>query len=138
MCQVVLINEHVESRTAKLGLHPPEACVDIEIISSANEQSKHKQDILLLIGKSGHVYAYDDCSVEKYLLQCQSRNPPSLPKEVMVKLPFVDSSITVAKLITDNPYSLCSTDEVCLIIHIHYIITLSYYMGPFDNKVGKL
>ncbi|KAM7519969.1 hypothetical protein LguiB_018931 [Lonicera macranthoides] len=111
LLQVVLINEHVESRTAKLGLHPPEACVDIEIISSANEQSKHKQDYLLLIGKSGHVYAYDDCSIEKYLLQCQSRTPPSLPKEVMIKLPFVDSSITVAKLITDNPYSLCSTDE---------------------------
>ncbi|CAL5366047.1 unnamed protein product [Camellia sinensis] len=111
LLQVVVLNEHTESRTIKLGLHLPEPCVDMEIISSSNEKSKHKQDAFLLLGKSGHVYAYDDCAIEKYLLQCQSRTPPSLPKEIMVKLPFADSSITVAKFITDNPYSLCSSDE---------------------------
>ncbi|KAF5960855.1 hypothetical protein HYC85_002064 [Camellia sinensis] len=111
LLQVVVLNEHTESRTIKLGLHLPEPCVDMEIISSSNEKSKHKQDAFLLLGKSGHVYAYDDCAIEKYLLQCQSRSPPSLPKEIMVKLPFADSSITVAKFITDNPYSLCSSDE---------------------------
>ncbi|GMP26941.1 hypothetical protein CsSME_00003162 [Camellia sinensis var. sinensis] len=98
LLQVVVLNEHTESRTIKLGLHLPEPCVDMEIISSSNEKSKHKQDAFLLLGKSGHVYAYDD-------------SPPSLPKEIMVKLPFADSSITVAKFITDNPYSLCSSDE---------------------------
>ncbi|KAL7231198.1 hypothetical protein ACSBR2_009461 [Camellia fascicularis] len=111
LLQVVVLNEHTESRTIKLGLHLPEPCVDMEIISSSNGKSKHKQDAFLLLGKSGHVYAYDDCAIEKYLLQCQSRTPPSLPKEIMVKLPFADSSITVAKFVTDNPYSLCSSDE---------------------------
>jgi WD40 repeat protein len=112
LIQVVLINENVESRTTKLGLHPPEACVDLEIISSPNgDQSKHKQDYLILLGKSGHIYAYDDSAIEKYLLQSQSRNPPSLPKDINVKLPFVDSSIIVAKFITDNPYSLSSSKE---------------------------
>lgn len=109
--QVILLNEHTETRTIKLGLHLSEPCLDMMITSSTTEQSKVKQDLLLLIGKSGNMYMYDDCSIEKYLLQCQSRSPPSLPKEVMVKMPFVDSSITVSKLIADNPYAL-SSDEV--------------------------
>ncbi|XP_059623340.1 uncharacterized protein LOC132266480 [Cornus florida] len=113
LLQVIIMNEHTESRTIKLGLHPPEPCVDMEIISSFNEQSKHKQDYFLLLGRSGHVYAYDDCSIEKYLLQSQSRSPPSLPKDVMVKLPFADSSITIAKLVADNPFFSCSADEDC-------------------------
>lgn len=103
MKQVVLLNEHTESRMIKLGLHLPEPCSDMEIISCSSEQGKHRQDCFLLVGKSGHIYAYDDCSIEKYLLQCQSRSHQSLPKEVMVKLPFVDSSITAAKFMTDNP-----------------------------------
>ncbi|KAK2999096.1 hypothetical protein RJ639_023440, partial [Escallonia herrerae] len=111
LLQVIIINEHTESRTIKLGLHPPEPCVDMEIISSSYEQSKHKQDSFLLLGKSGQVYAYDDSNIEKYLLQSQSRSPPSLPKEVMVRLPFVDSTITTAKFVTDNPYQLSSADK---------------------------
>lgn len=93
----------------------------MEIISSSKAPSKQKYDAFLLLGKSGVVYAYDDSLVERYLLQCQTRSPPSLPKEISVKLPFVDSSITIAKLITDNPYMLWSGNEVCsfsLTIHI--------------------
>lgn len=112
MLQVILINEHIESRTTKLGLHPPEPCVDMAIISSSIEQSKNNLDSFLLLGKSGHVYVYDDCVIEKYLLQSQSRSPPSLPKEVMVTLPFADSSITIAKFITDNQYMLGTANEV--------------------------
>lgn len=111
MTQVVLLNEDTEYRTIKLGLHLPEACIDMEIIPSS-EQSKHKQDCLLLLGISGHVYAYDDCLIEKYLLQCQSRSPPSLPKELMLKMPFVDSSITIAKFITDNQCMISPADAV--------------------------
>lgn len=103
MKQVVLLNEHTESRMIKLGLHLPEPCSDMEIISGASEQGKHRQVYFLLVGKSGHIYVYDDCSIEKYLLQLQSRSHNTLPKEVMVKMPFVDSSITAAKFITDNP-----------------------------------
>ncbi|XP_044461920.1 uncharacterized protein LOC123193167 isoform X3 [Mangifera indica] len=110
--QVILLNEQTESRTSKLVLPCSEPCIDMEIISSSSEQSKQKQDFLLLLGKSGHVYGYDDGQIESYLLQYQSRSPPSLPKEIMVKIPFFDSSITVVKFIADNPsYMLSSTDE---------------------------
>lgn len=117
--QVVIINDQIESRTTKLGIASPEPCVDMEIVSSYNEQNKHKEDCFLVLGKSGHVYLYDDFSIEKYLVQSQSqsRSPPSLPKEVKVRLPFTDSCITVAKFITDNPCMLSSADEV--ISHIH-------------------
>ncbi|XP_022740862.1 uncharacterized protein LOC111292647 isoform X2 [Durio zibethinus] len=115
LMQVILLNEHTESRTIKLGLHLSEPCVDMVITSSTTEQSKLKQDVLLLIGKSGSIYMYDDCSIEKYLLQCQSRSPPSLPKEVMVKMPFTDSNITVAKLITDNPNALSLDEDYILL-----------------------
>ncbi|CAK9156297.1 unnamed protein product [Ilex paraguariensis] len=111
LAQVILLNEHTDSRTVKLGLTPPEPCVDIEIISGFNEQGKCKQDTLMLLGKSGHIYAYDDCAIEKYLLQSQSRSPSSLPREIRVKLPFADSSITVAKFITDTSYLSGSVDE---------------------------
>ncbi|PSS00383.1 Syntaxin-binding protein [Actinidia chinensis var. chinensis] len=52
LLQVVILNEHTETRTIKLGLHLSELCVDMEIISSSNEPSKHRQDVLLVLGKS--------------------------------------------------------------------------------------
>ncbi|KAH7566170.1 hypothetical protein JRO89_XS08G0109400 [Xanthoceras sorbifolium] len=111
LSKVLLLNEHTESRTIKLALHLSEHCVNMEITSSSSEPSKQKQDSFLLLGNSGHVYAYDDCQIERYLLQYQSRSPPSLPKEVKVKIPFLDSSITAVKLITDSSYMLSSSDE---------------------------
>ncbi|XP_061351439.1 uncharacterized protein LOC133296460 [Gastrolobium bilobum] len=111
LLQVVLLNEQTESRTIKLGLHLSECCMDMEIISTTTEQSKQKQESLLLLGKSGHVYLYDDCLIERYLLQCQSKSTPSLPKEVIVKLPLADSSITTSKFISNNPNVLNSEDE---------------------------
>ncbi|XP_023767381.1 uncharacterized protein LOC111915982 isoform X1 [Lactuca sativa] len=107
LLQVIIINDQIESRTTKLGIGTPEPCVDMEILVSYNEQTKHKEDCFLVIGKSGHVYTYDDSSIEKYLIQSQTRSPPSsLPKEIKVKLPYVDTIITVAKFITDNPCML--------------------------------
>ncbi|KAF9611322.1 hypothetical protein IFM89_030111 [Coptis chinensis] len=35
-------------------------------------------------------------------MQSQSRLAPSLPKQVIVKLPFADSSITIVKFVTDG------------------------------------
>lgn len=84
----------------------------MEIISSSNEQSKHKQSSLILLGKSGHVYLYDDSLIERYLLQWQSKSTPSLPKEVMVRLPLSDSSITIAKFISNATNVFYSEDEV--------------------------
>ncbi|KAJ8763993.1 hypothetical protein K2173_004864 [Erythroxylum novogranatense] len=111
MLQVILLNEQTETRTIKLGLHLSEPSIDMEIICGTCEQNKHKQDSLILLGKSGHIYAYDDHFIEKYLLQSQTRNLPSLPKEIKVKMPFAESSITVAKFITGSPNFLISSDE---------------------------
>ncbi|XP_019172350.1 PREDICTED: uncharacterized protein LOC109167711 [Ipomoea nil] len=113
LSQVVLLNEDNESPTILLGLRPPEYCLDMEIISSFKAPSKQKYDAFLLLGKSGVVYAYDDSSVERYLLKFRTKSPPSPPKEIWAKLPFVDSSITVAKLITDNPYMSHSGNQDC-------------------------
>lgn len=125
MKQVVLLNEHIESRTIKLGLSLSECCIDMEIISTSSEQSKQKQNSLLLLGKSGHIYLYDDNLIERYLLQSQSKSNPSLPKEVAVKLPLADSSITTAKFISNNPNMFNSKDEVIGLLN--YSFTGSYY-----------
>ncbi|KAI3519094.1 hypothetical protein L1887_08115 [Cichorium endivia] len=115
LLQVIIINDQIESRTTKLVIGTPEPCVDMEILVSYNEQTKHKEDCFLVVGKSGHVYLYDDFSIEKYLLQSQTKSPPSLPKEVKVKLPYADSTITVAKFITDNPCLLSSNEDYMLL-----------------------
>ncbi|KAL1288752.1 hypothetical protein AAHE18_20G007000 [Arachis hypogaea] len=110
--QVVLLNDNIESRTIKLGLHLSESCVAMELISaSSNEQSKHRQESLILIGKSGHIYQYDDGLIERYLIQSQSKSSPSLPKEVTVKLPFADSSITTSKFISNTTNILNIEEE---------------------------
>ncbi|KAE9614575.1 hypothetical protein Lalb_Chr05g0229631 [Lupinus albus] len=44
LMQVVLLNELMESRTIKFGLHLSECCIDMEIISTSSEQSKHRRD----------------------------------------------------------------------------------------------
>ncbi|KAK7262765.1 hypothetical protein RJT34_30345 [Clitoria ternatea] len=111
LLQVVMLNEHTESRTIKLGLHLSECCIDMDIISTSTEQGKNTQDSFLLLGKSGHLYLYNDSLIERYLLQCQSKSTPSLPKEIIVKLPLTDSSITIAKFITNNPNVSNSEDE---------------------------
>ncbi|KAK8471598.1 hypothetical protein PHAVU_003G270100 [Phaseolus vulgaris] len=113
LLQVVLLNENTESRTIKLGLHLSECCTDMEIISlTSTEQSKHKQDSFILLGKSGHLYMYDDSLIEKYLLQCQSnKSTPSLPREVIVKLPLAEASITTAKFISNNSTNVFNSED---------------------------
>ncbi|MED6204054.1 hypothetical protein PIB30_005452 [Stylosanthes scabra] len=109
--QVVLLNDNIESRTIKLGLNLSECCVAMEMISASSiEQSKHRQESLVLIGKSGHIYQYDDGLIERYLIQSQSKSSPSLPLEVTVKLPFGDSSITASKFIS-NPTNVFNIDD---------------------------
>ncbi|XP_058090596.1 uncharacterized protein LOC131237006 isoform X2 [Magnolia sinica] len=109
--QIIILNENTESRMIKLVLPLPKACLDMEIISSIGDWNKHKQDTLLLLLKSGCLCVYDDSEIEKYLIQCQSRSPPTLPKQVMVKLPFMDSNITAAKYITDNSDMSSATEK---------------------------
>lgn len=111
LVQVILLNEDTESRTTKLGLQLPEPSLDIEIISCSNEQSKNKQQFLLLLGKSGLIYAYDDHSIEKCLLQSQSKSAASLPSELIIKLPNSASSTTTAQFITNHTNNIVSEDE---------------------------
>ncbi|XP_013643270.1 uncharacterized protein LOC106348145 isoform X2 [Brassica napus] len=106
--QVVLLNDQTEVKMVKLGLHVSEPCVGMEMI-----MADAKQDSLLVLGKSGRVYAYDDYMIEKYLIQSQSKSPPSLPKESVVKLAFSDScsGVTVGKFLTNSSHLLNLSDE---------------------------
>ncbi|GAB2282490.1 hypothetical protein Dimus_017033 [Dionaea muscipula] len=127
--QVVLLNENTESRTIKLGLQLPERCLDMEVISGFTEKNKHKQGFLLLLGKSGHIYAYDDHLIEKYLLQYKSRSPSSIPQEVNIKLPFPNSRTTSALFITNNSCWLGSTYEDDMLVSRNFPSLL-----PFESK----
>lgn len=134
LLQVVIINEQIESRTTKMGIALPEPCVDMEIISSYSEQNKHKEDCFLAVGKLGHIYLYDDSSIEKYLVQSQSKSPPSLPKGVIVRLPYADPCITVAKFITDNPCMLTSSDEEYMLLSKRIPSLLSFEAKQKDGS----
>ncbi|KAL9229567.1 hypothetical protein vseg_005020 [Gypsophila vaccaria] len=102
LVQVILLSEDTENQTIKLGLQLPEPCVDIEIISIPNEQSKNKQEFLILLGTSGCIYAYDDHSIEKYLVHSQKKIPVEAPSEMMIKLPYCASSVTSAQIYTNH------------------------------------
>ncbi|KAL3630160.1 hypothetical protein CASFOL_023144 [Castilleja foliolosa] len=130
LLQVVLLNENTETRTIKLGLHLPESLVDLEITTSPNERNKYRCDSLLVLGKSSHVYAYDDSLVERYMLQCQTKSSPSLPKEVKLKLPYGDSSITVSIFITSLPCMPGSTAE-----DLSMLAKSSLAFFPFERRV---
>lgn len=112
MLQVVLLNEHTETRTIKLGLQSSEPLVDMEITTSSIAQDKHRRDSVLLLGRSSHGYTYDDSLIERYLVQCQNKSTPSLPKEERINLPYGDSTITITNFITSIPCMACSADEV--------------------------
>ncbi|KAK9087462.1 hypothetical protein Syun_029856 [Stephania yunnanensis] len=58
----------------------------------------------------GITCVYDDPVIEKYLLQCQSRSPPSLPKQINIRIPFVDPSITDYNLLAKNYSPLIHVD----------------------------
>ncbi|CAL9101764.1 unnamed protein product [Musa acuminata var. zebrina] len=96
--QVIIINESTQTRTIKLVLPLTEPCLGMEIVSCFSNQSKNKQNTLVLLLRSGRLCLYDDSAIEQYLLHCQSKSPPTLPKQFMVTLPFGDSRITAAKL----------------------------------------
>ncbi|CAN1215621.1 Syntaxin-binding protein 5, partial [Linum perenne] len=128
--QVVLLNENSETRTIKLVPHLPESCIGMDIVSTS-EKGNIKQVSFLLLGRSGHMYSYDDGLIEKYLLQSQSKGSPSFPKEVMAKMPYVDSTISAAKFITKHPSLLNSPDEDYTVLARNVPSVL-----PFEGKDG--
>lgn len=108
--QVVLLNDQTEVKMVKLGLHVSETCLTMEMIVADGKQDS----LLLVLGKSGRLYAYDDHMIEKYLIQSQSKSPPSLPKESLVKLPFSDScggGVTVGKFLTNPSHHLLNLSD---------------------------
>ncbi|KAJ0967773.1 hypothetical protein J5N97_024690 [Dioscorea zingiberensis] len=109
--QVIILNENTESRMIKLVLPLTEACLAMEMISCCNDKNKHKQNALVLLLKSGDLCLFDDSEIERYLLQCQSKLSPSVPNLIRVRLPYIDSSITVAKLYTGNTFPSSPTAE---------------------------
>uniref|UniRef100_A0A1D1YUL6 F-box/WD repeat-containing protein 10 n=1 Tax=Anthurium amnicola TaxID=1678845 RepID=A0A1D1YUL6_9ARAE len=109
--QVIILNENTESRTIKLVLPLPEACIDMEIVSNVAEHNKHKENALLLLLRSGCLRVYDDSEIEHYLLQCHSKSVPPVPRQITMKLPFGDSNITVAQYITESLNSSSYKDE---------------------------
>ncbi|XP_020083901.1 uncharacterized protein LOC109707188 isoform X3 [Ananas comosus] len=123
--QVLILNETTESRTIKLVLPLTEACLSMELISCFNDQNKHQPNALVLLLKSGCLCLVDDSQIERYLIQCQSKSPPTLPSQILVKLPFGDSPITVAKLYTSNTAPLSFMDEDNILLTNKYAYLLS-------------
>ncbi|KAH9621155.1 hypothetical protein KSS87_006342 [Heliosperma pusillum] len=111
LVQVILLSEDTENQTIKLGLQLPEPCVNMEIISCPNELSKHKQGFLVLLGKSGRMYAYDDHSIQKYLLHSQKKSSVSAPSEMTIKLPYYSSIVTSAQFLTNHSKIIGSAME---------------------------
>lgn len=105
-CQVIALNENFETRTIKLVLPLTEPCLSMEFITCFSDKTKHKQNSLLLLSKSGQMQVYYDLQIERYLLQLQSKSSPSLPNHFTIKLPYAESSITAAKL-----YTSCSVES---------------------------
>ncbi|KAL7143745.1 hypothetical protein ABFS83_08G213000 [Erythranthe nasuta] len=132
MLQVVLLNEQTETRTIKLGLHLSESLIDMEITTSSIGQDKHRRDSLILLGRSSNVFTYDDSSIERYLVQCQTKSSPSLPKGETINLPYGDSTITVTKFITNTPCTPFSSDE-----EFNMVEKYGLPLFPFEKRLVK-
>ncbi|KAG8083058.1 hypothetical protein GUJ93_ZPchr0014g46649 [Zizania palustris] len=109
--QVLILNEESESRIVKMVLPLTEACQGMELVAGLSDPNKHKQSALVLLLKSGQIFLYDDSEIECYLLHAQSRPAQTLPNHSPVKLPYGDSSISVAKFYTSSPAAVASLDE---------------------------
>ncbi|KAH9310967.1 hypothetical protein KI387_026002, partial [Taxus chinensis] len=78
----------------------PEPVAEMTILSSSRAKIEGVGIALLVLSKTGHLYAYDDYEIEKRLLDADRKSLLSLPKAIVIKPPFADSSVTVAKLVT--------------------------------------
>lgn len=112
--QVVVLNETSESRTIKLVLPLTETCLAMEIVSCFSDRTKHKQTSLLLLSKSNQLHICNDSQIEHYLSQCQSKSTPSLPNHFVLKPPFNDPGITIAKLYTSYAVESNIMNEVTI------------------------
>ncbi|KAL7104128.1 hypothetical protein ACP275_08G224800 [Erythranthe tilingii] len=104
----------------------------MEITTSSIGQDKHRRDSLILLGRSNNVFTYDDSSIERYLVQCQTKSSPSLPKGETIKLPYGDSTITVTKFITSTPCMPFSSDE-----EFNMVEKYGLPLFPFEKRLVK-
>ncbi|KAL5706115.1 hypothetical protein ACHQM5_024323 [Ranunculus cassubicifolius] len=145
MFQIVLLNEQTASRTIKLTLPLSETCLDMEIISCTSDQSKKKQNILLVMLKFGRLCMYDDSVIEKSLTQSNSRPHFDLPKEIIVRLPFTESRITMARFIVDDSNFLNDEDYNLLVKTFPGLLSIetrakdeSYSNSPHFSGFSKI
>ncbi|XP_072958084.1 uncharacterized protein [Typha angustifolia] len=131
--QVLILNETSESRTIKFVLPLTEACLAMELITCFSEENKHKQNALVLLLKSGHLCLYDDSEIERYLIRCQSKSPPTLPNQLMMRLPFGESGITAANLYTSNSAQSSAIDEDYISLANKY----SYFLSVNTKEKNK-
>lgn len=137
--QVILLDEQTTSRMVKVTLPLPEPCLDMEIISCMSGQNKRSQNSLLLVLKSGRLCTYDDCIIENILLQSHSRPHIELPKELMVKVPFTDSRITVAKYITnDSKFPSGMDEDYNLLLNSFPTLLLTETRSKDDNVLNTV
>ncbi|VAH35190.1 unnamed protein product [Triticum turgidum subsp. durum] len=108
--QVLILNEESESRIVKMVLPLTEACQGMEFVTGLSDPNKQRQTVLVLLLKSGQICLYDDSEIERYLLQSQSRSPPTLPSHSFVKQPYGDSGINVAKFYTSDRTATANED----------------------------
>uniref|UniRef100_A0A453CMF3 Lethal giant larvae (Lgl)-like C-terminal domain-containing protein n=1 Tax=Aegilops tauschii subsp. strangulata TaxID=200361 RepID=A0A453CMF3_AEGTS len=107
---VLILNEESESRIVKMVLPITEACQGMEFVTGLSDPNKQRQTVLVLLLKSGQICLYDDSEIERYLLQSQSRSPPTLPSHSFVKQPYGDSGINVAKFYTSDRTATANED----------------------------
>ncbi|XP_051218607.1 uncharacterized protein [Lolium perenne] len=110
LSQVLILNEESESRIVKMVLPLTEACKGMELVIGLSDPNKQRQNILVLLLKSGQICLYDDSEIERYLLHSQSRSPPTLPNHSYVKQPYGDSGINIAKFYTSGRTSIADED----------------------------
>ena len=89
-----------QNKLCELELVLPGPVIDMSIFSSTHSKGKVAGESLLVLIKTGQLYTYDIIEVEKQLLDGVRTSLPSQLRAIMVKLPFSDSSVTAAKLVT--------------------------------------
>ncbi|XP_044954906.1 uncharacterized protein LOC123405176 [Hordeum vulgare subsp. vulgare] len=117
--QVLILNEESESRIVNMVSPLTEACQGMGFVIGLSDPNKQRQSALVLLLKSGQICLYDDSEIERYLLQSQSRSPPTLPRHSFVKQRptisilsqrYGDSGINVAKFYTSDRTTITNED----------------------------
>ncbi|WOL07246.1 hypothetical protein Cni_G15985 [Canna indica] len=122
--QVIVLNENSQTRTIRLVFPLTEPCLVVETVSFFDNQSKSKKNTVVLLLRSGCLCLYDNSEIEHYLAQCQTKSIPTLPKQLMVTLPFGNSRISAIKMYT-SALSPMDEDQVFLSKKYHSLFSMN-------------